>query len=308
MNEINPRAVIGGNQPPLAESLIDATAHLKKRADDLVASAGRAAVTDDDTAGKATLLAKMLKEHAAFIETAREERKKPFLEAGRTVDLHFAGLRSPLVGTDPKKIGGAAGDVVAMIDAYRRKKEAEAAEERRRLEEEARVEREKAEAALAAQRAAEERERQAALEAERRVREAEAKAAESKNKAVREKAAREAAELRAQQEKEAAAARERAMQAEIEDRKRREVAAELDRKAAEVKATPISSGLGAKASSRSKWTVTVDDLAAAIKHCRRVDEATIAAAVQQIYDRQVRAGVRELPGATVKEDSQTIIR
>ena len=157
---------IGGNSgvAPLAEVLADETATLRSRAEDLVAAAGRATVTDEDTSGRATALAATLADHAKTIEAEREARKKPHLEAGRIIDGHFAALKQPLEAARKTVLG--------MIDAYRRQREAEAVAERRRLEEEARKQRATAEAA------------------ERARREAEAAAARAETKAAQEAAER----------------------------------------------------------------------------------------------------------------------
>lgn len=305
----NPRAVVGGNNPPLDQVLAEDSADLVARAKALAESAGRAVVTDDDTAGKATLLAKMIKEHIAAVDAKREETKAPYLQAGRTVDAHFHGIAGTLatytkVGTKEKLTGGPLYTVMEMIDGYRIKKEAAAEAERKRLEAEANAAREAAVLAAQAQREAEERERKAAEESARRIAEAEAAA---KAAGDREAQIRLAAE-RAEADLAEVAARERKLQAEIEERRQTEEADRLARLAAETHAAPIDSGLGAKASSRKVWTVEITDLTAAIKHARKVDEASVRAAVQTIYDRQVKAGVRDLPGATVRESSQTIIR
>lgn len=306
LNDLPPRT---HNEPPLSELLPEETVALSSRAEQLADSAGRAVVTDDDTASKATLLAGMMKETLSDIDKARDARKRPFLEAGRMVDAHYHGIEARLAIYDQKRklIGGPLFHVVGLVDAYRIKKEAQLAAERRRLEEEARRQREAAEAAARAQREAEERERLAKEEADRRVREAEEAARNATSLLAREKARREAAEATAVRQREEAAARDRQIAAEIEQRQRMDAANRLDREANQTVATPIRTGYGVSASRRTVWKVEIDDLTAAIRHCRKVDEATILAAVQQIYDRQVRAGVRSLPGARVVEDSITRI-
>lgn len=140
----NPRAVIGGNQPPLADVLVEETATLRKRAVDLAEAVGRA-----DTAEKAVALAGIIKKHLEKIEAAREERKRPFLEGGRTVDAHFAVITGSLAEMDSKKklIGGPLKKLLDMIDAERARKDAEAAAERRQLDDEARKARDAAEQA-----------------------------------------------------------------------------------------------------------------------------------------------------------------
>lgn len=294
------RPGIGHNQPPLTELLAEETVALKSRADDLIASAGRAKVEDDETAGRATTLAKMLAEHSKAIDKAREERKAPFLEAGRTVDRHFGALKQP--------VDVAKGQVVALLDAYRRKKEAEAAAERRRLEEEARKAREAAEAAERERRRIEEeaaRQRREAEEAQRRAEEEARRQGDAAKAAEAARAREAAARQRAEEERKAD---EERLAAEVEARRQRERADELAKQAAETTAAPIASEYGQKAFAKKVFKARITDLTAAIRHCRKVDEAAIREAVQKIYDRQVRAGVRELPGADVTEDSATVIR
>lgn len=236
------------NEAPLAELLTEETEALRRRADELVAASGRAAVTDDESAAKGTLLCKMLKQHTGAIEDARKARKEPFLEAGRTVDAHFAALAKP--------VQTAAAAVLAMVDAYRRKVEAEAAAERRRIEDEA---------------------RKAA---------AEARAAEE--------AARQAGQM--------------TIENEIAIQQQRDHAAALAEQAKATTAAPIVSDYGAKASARKVWKFEITDKKEALKHALKVNPAVIHAAVEQVIADQVKAKVREFPGARIYEDSQTVIR
>jgi len=305
MNAIT-KAGIGHNNPPLAETLAEETAALKQRAADLAAAAGRAKATDDDTAGKAVLLIKMMSEHRKDIEAARETAVRPHLEGQRTVNAHFAGLDSMLAETDAKKkvVGGPLVSVTGMVDAYRLKKEAEAAAERRWLEEEARKQRVAAEAADRARREAEDRSAREAAEAQRKIAEAEAFARQAGDREAAERLARERAEAEAARSK----AREDSVRAELESRQASEQAEALVRQAAATTSGPIDSGFGVKASGRKSCRAEITDLTAALKHAVKVDKAAILAAVQQVYDRQVRAGVRELPGATVHESTTTVIR
>jgi hypothetical protein len=285
---------------PLSELLTEETIGLATRADELVAAAGRAAVTDADTAGRATTLAKMLKEHGKRIDETRVARKEPFLEDGRMVDRHFKSIAAPVTE--------AADKVVRLIDAFRREEEAKALAEQRRLAEEARKLREAAEASERARVAAEAQAQRERDEAQRKLEQAQREAQANLDRAGREKADREAAEVRAAFDRENAAARERALQAEIDRRKAQDQADELARQAAATTAAPIASDYGFKASGRKVFTAEIVDLTAAIRHARKVDEASVREAVQKIFDRQVKAGVRDLPGATVTESSTTVIR
>lgn len=132
-------AAIGHNSGivPPPEMLAEETAALSARSTELLGAAERCHVQDDDTAGRAVTLAKMLKDHAKKIDTTRADRKAPYLEAGRVIDGHFKALVQP--------VEAAAQKVVAMVDAFRREQERRAEEERRRLAEEARRQEEEAE-------------------------------------------------------------------------------------------------------------------------------------------------------------------
>jgi type IV secretory pathway VirB10-like protein len=266
---------IGHNLPPLGEQLVLETIALETRIAERVASAQeRAVVATEDDAEKATLLLAMMRELYGEIDAARIERKAPYLEAGRGIDAHFTELQLPLVGPSPKqKLTGAYGELHARLDAFRRRQEAEATAERRRLEEEARRQREAAEAAERARLQAEQAQRDAATQVER------------------EKARRQKAE------------------AELAQRKAQDAAAQFDARAAAAEAPQtIHSGYGPRASRRTVYRVEIVDLSLALRHCLKVDQHKIRDAVQAVYDRQLRAGVRELPGAKIIEDSITQVR
>ena len=277
---------IGSNSgASLAEVLAETTAAMAQRAADLAAAAGRAAVTDDETAGKATVLAKMIRDHVGLVDEAREQAKRPYLEAGRTVDAHFGGIIGQLVTYDAKKkpAGGPLHAVLGMVDAWRAEQDRLAAVERKRLEDEARAARE---AAAAAERAREEAERRAAAEA--------AKAAAAGD---REAAARAEAD-RAQ----------RALAAEVERRQAAEHAAELERQAAAARPATIDTGLGVKASARTTYQGTIVDFDKAIRWAVKLDRPAILAAVQSVVDRQVRAKNHAIPGVEVAAVTSTVIR
>jgi hypothetical protein len=263
------------NLPPLSELLPEETAALKTRVDELVLNATEAAVVATDTdAENAILLLAIMRQHYDTIDAARVARKAPFLEAGRTVDAHYADIALPLVGPSPKqKFAGAYGELHARLDAYRRRQEAAAAEERQKLLAEARAQRQAAEAAELARIAAEQAQLAAA------------------NEAAYQQARREKAE------------------AELAQRKAQDAAAQADARA-ETATTPqvIHSGYGPKATRRTTYRVEIVDLSQALRHCLKVDMHRIRDAVQQILDKQLRAGVKELPGCKILEDSVTTIR
>lgn len=251
------------NLPPLAEQLHMETEDLRKRAEDLIAGAERAAVIDEETAGKATALVAMITAHGKAVETAFKDRKRPVLDAAKAIDTHFGSI------TD--RLKDAKARALKLIDDFRRKKEAEAAAERARLAEEARK--------------AEETARKAREEAAAKITEAEQQGA-------------------------LAAARARADAKKLEDEALdAEIAAQLHHQQAEqVQDTTIRSDYGNKAFAKKEWLHQITDLGAAIKHARKVDEAAVTAAIDQIVKRQVRAGVRAFPGVEITETTTTQVR
>lgn len=297
---------IGGNMPPLAERLIAETEELKERSTALAASASRAKVTDDDTAGKAVLLVGMIKDHRRALESRREAEVRPYLDGQRTVNAHFAGLVSITTFLDSKGkvIGGPEHDLLKMIDAHRREQERKAEEERRRLVEEARKQREIAEAAERERRVAEERRAREAEEANRRIREAEEAARRAGDQAAAEAVARERAEAAAR----AAEERAQAMLREMEATKAARDAAELEERAQAVKTAQVDSGYGVKAGGRTVTTGVITDFKKALAWAVKFDAAHVQAAVQQLVDRQVRAKNHNIPGVEIKTDTATYIR
>jgi hypothetical protein len=266
---------IGHNLPQLGEQLAEETAALRARADELVLNLKeRAVVATPDDAEKMTLLLAMVREHYETINAARVERKAPYLRDGRIVDEHFSDLWAPLVGPSPtQKFAGAYGEGHARLDAYRRRVEAEAYRERMRLVDEAR------------------KQREAAAEAERKRLAAEQAQRAAVDKAAAEKARRQRAE------------------SELAARKAQDEAARLEARAEAATAPQIiHSGYGPKATRRAVFRVSIDDLSLALRHALRIDRHRIQEAVQEIYNKQLRAGVKELPGATIIEDSSTIVR
>lgn len=275
INELVEPGIGHNSGAALAEVLVEETAALKERAEALIAGAQRAIITDLDGAKRATTLCGMMIAHGKMIEAEREARKKPFYEACKTVDQHFGQLRTALVGADPKRLGGEALRIRGLVDEFYREEERRAEVERQRLEEEARQKREAAEAA--------ERERQEAeSEARRAALAGDVKAALARS------GTRIDAELRQRQ---------------LEEEARR-----LDQQATQARVGPINTGLGISAHRKSDHKAVITDWTAALRHARKVNEIAIREAVQQIYNRQVRAGVRSLPGANIIEDRQTIIR
>jgi predicted ribosome quality control (RQC) complex YloA/Tae2 family protein len=280
------------NAPPektLAEALVEETAPLKARAEALLAGAARAIealrtplapddplrVTDRDTAERVTLLAGMMIDHGKQIEAARVERGAPFLASTRTVNGHFQRLRADLVGVDPKVTGGEAKHLKGLVDDFYAEEERKAEAERRRLEAEAR-------------------------------RAAEAAAAAERDRLAAEAAAREAA-LKGDVTTALAQSGAR-VEAEVRQNQLAGDARRLSQQAAETRAVPINTGYGVAAHRTTRYKVEITNLRVALLHAKKLNEPAIRAAVQDIYDRQARAGVRVLPGANVVPDRGMSIR
>jgi hypothetical protein len=274
----------------LPNALIADTEPLKARAEALLAGGARAlealrdpllgpdappVIRDRDTAERATLLAGMMIAHGHAIETAREKRRDPFLAAIRAINGHFQTLRAALVGTDAKLVGGEAKRLKGLVDAFYAEEERKAEVERRRLEDEARR---AAEAAAQAERdrlAAEAAARQATLAGDVRT-------------ALAQSGVKVEAEIRQQQ---------------LAGDARR-----LSTEAAQTRAEPIRTGYGVAAHRTTRYKAEITNLTLALRHARKLNEAAIRAAVQEIYNRQANAGVRTLPGANVVPDRGMSIR
>lgn len=244
--EANPRAVTGGNKPPLEElipaefraELLAARPDFLTKVDDLVGAADRARADDDDTLGRCGDLIKGYRAAAAHIDAAHKAVKQPYLDGGRLVD----GEKNVLAG----RIATARAKVEGVANAFMAKREAAARAERDRI--------------AAEQRAAAD----AAASAERARRDAEADAARAfasaASAAERAAAAARAAEARALAEETAAAA--------------------ALAPAAPTKTDPVRSDAGAVISGKTEWASEVLDYAKAFKFVKndpKVREAIDAA-------------------------------
>lgn len=142
-----PDASIGHNQPPspieaLIQDLRDQNRDLIERADELRGGLDRCIVTDDESAGKAQLLAEMAHKAAKLGEERQKEAKRPHAElAAAAFDFFKPAL------TTLSEVKRAA---LNRLDSYKDEQRRLAEAARRKLEEEARQQREEAER-LAAQ-------------------------------------------------------------------------------------------------------------------------------------------------------------
>lgn len=259
----NPRAVIGGNKPPLeeiipeefrAELLRERPDFLTKR-EQAIDAADRVVVNDDDSLGRAGDLVNIYRAALKHIDATHKTVKQPYLDGGRMVDAE----KNALIGdieTAKRKVEGIANTFVA-------KREAEARAERERI--------------AAEERAAAER----AAAAERERQRAEQEAADAVRNAAT-KAEREAAIDRA-----ADAAREA---------EEAQAAAALSA-ASQAKPEPVRSDAGATVSGKQEWQCAVDDYTKAMRHVR--DDPKVREAVDAAIKRLVRAGKRELTGVRI---------
>lgn len=129
---INPRAVAGHNEPPLAERLAADHADLVKRAAEaaeLVPDELRP-IQNDEEADAYTETAKTILDVLADADAAFKPEKEPWLTGGRTVEAFFAFRATLKAKADKAK--GALNVYQSAKLAAKRKADAEAAEKARR--------------------------------------------------------------------------------------------------------------------------------------------------------------------------------
>lgn len=121
----NPRAVIGGNRPPIEEQVvIDLTealdgAGLTKRIADLLASAGRAPeITSPEIAGRYADMIKQMSAAGKAVEAEREKINRPILTAQRALKGRADAIVAPLADAER-----AARGKINVFDAAEREKE-----------------------------------------------------------------------------------------------------------------------------------------------------------------------------------------
>lgn len=265
------------NQAPSLKDILESeTEEMRVRALVLVDQIDKSKYDSEDNVEKCVVLAGIVRDHLRAMRNWHKDRKEPFLEGGRAVDNLYNRLCALLVINDGKgrMVGGPLNTLMSGIDEYRAEVDRIAAENAARLEEEARKAREAEEAA------------------ERARQEAEAKAAAATT------------------ELEASQAREAELKAELDARRAQAAAEKLEKQAVSAAAPqPIRTAYGVSASARTTPKVTLDaDIRRALMHALTVDPDAIRACVQTIYDKQARAGVRALPGATVTMVKSTVIR
>ncbi len=270
--DLNPRAVMGANEPPIEEqiamefreALLSERPDFLVRMESAVEAVGRAEVVDDETLGKAGDLAKILRACEAYVAEVHKAVKEPHLARSRACDAE----KNALTG----KITVARSRLADVMNAFMAKREAE-----RRAEEMRRA----AEARAAAE---------AAAKAEREAREAELAAQRAMAEAANEA------------EREAAAARAAEAQREAEQRM-----ADAALAAAPVgKAEPVRSDTGSTISGRTVWQSQVEDYAKAMKAVK--SDPKVREAIDAAVQRLVKAGQREIPGTRIWSTTQAVAR
>lgn len=276
----NPRAVIGGNRPPIDEQVVIDLAEalaaegLTARISDLIASAGRAPnITSPEIAGRYADLIKQMVAAGKAVEAEREKLNRPLLTAQRALKGRADAIVAPL--KDAEMTARAKVDQYDREQAEIERKRREAAEaERRRLQaiadEQARQERLRLQA-IADEEARQERLRLQAIEDARAAAEA-----------------REAAQV--------------VVEAEVV-----EVAAPLvEISVPEPDRAAIQGDMGAKVARVTTWKheiISVRQLPDSIlKHAKVIE------ALDKVIAAQVRGGTREMKGVRIFSETSTAIR
>lgn len=293
----NPRAVMGGNRPPIDEQIITdltealATEGLTARISDLIAAAGRAPnITSPEIAGRYADLIKQMVAAGKAVEAEREKLNRPLLTAQRALKGRADAIVAPLKDAET--------DARAKINKY----DAEQAE----IERQARIKRE-----------AEERKAREEAEAGRRrlqaIADEEARQERLRLQAIADEAARkERLRLQAIEDERAAAEAREAAQVVVEA-ETVEVAAPVvevevayQPAAPEPERTAIQGDMGAKVARVTTWhhrILSVRQLPDSIlKHAKVVE------ALDKVIAAQVRGGTREMKGCEIYSETGTAIR
>jgi hypothetical protein len=132
---IDPRLMIGGNNPPLGERLAESSAPLLARLEQLVGVASDALIRDDASCAKVVDLLGMCRAHFKTVTTEHQTEALPYKQALDTVDGVYRPIEqrlSAIIGANARE------GLRGMITQYEAKRQAEADAEKARLAQEQR--------------------------------------------------------------------------------------------------------------------------------------------------------------------------
>lgn len=303
----NPRAVVGGNEPPLAPPDKIAAALELEHAELLTEAAGLESGSyalpeqpaNDEESAQVTDYVVRVKKVAKRLEDARTEAGRPYLEAGRNINALFADFHGPLVA----KKEGLADRLTQRVTIYSNAKMEREAAERRERE---RQERERAEA----QRREEQRLRDEAEAAQRLADEEAARIRNAKN--AEERAA---AQKRMQDAETAAAAARRDADKADEAAGKAERKADVQARAADGPGLGRVSAAGSTSSVTKEWTHAITDAQALMRSLGPLGEYLSNDTISQALSRATREraaagsiGAFVVPGVKFFQQDKTNIR
>lgn len=293
----NPRAIIGGNNPPIDQQIVIDLAEalaaegLTARIEDLIASAGRAPnITSPEIAGRYADLIKQMVAAGKAVEAEREKLNRPLLNAQRALKGRADAITAPLKDAETE-----ARAKVRRYDA-----------EQEEIERQARLKRE-----------AEERKAREEAEAERRrlqaIADEEARQERLRLQAIANEAARkERLRLQAIEDERAAAEAREAAKIEVEAETVEVAAPVVEVEVAyqpagpEPERTVIQGDMGAKVARVTTYKARILSVRqlpdSILKHAKVVE------VLQKVIDAQVRGGVREMKGCEIYPETSTAIR
>lgn len=276
----NPRAVIGGNNPPIDQQVVIDLAEalaaegLTVRIEELIASAGCAPnITSPEIAGRYADLIKQMVAAGRAVDAEREKLNRPLLNAQRALKGRADAIKAPLADAEV--------EARAKVDRYDR--------------EQAEIERKRREAAEA------ERRRLQAIADE------EARQERLRLQAIADEAARqERLRLQAIEDERAAAEKREAAEVEVEAETVEVAAPLVEIAAAEPERTAIQGDMGAKVARVTTYKhriLSVRQLPDSIlKHAKVIE------ALDKVIAAQVRGGLREMKGCEIYPETSTAIR
>lgn len=293
----NPRAIMGGNRPPIDEQIVIDLAEalaaegLTARISELIASAGRAPnIESPEIAGRYADLIKQMVAAGKAVEAEREKLNRPLLNAQRALKGRADAITAPLKDAETE-----ARAKVRRFDA-----------EQEEIERQARLKRE----------AEEQRARQAA-EAERQrlqaIADEEARQERLRLQAIADEQARkERLRLQAIEDERAAKEAREAVAVVVEVEAIEVVAPVIEVEVAYTPAAPepertaIQGDMGAKVARVTTWhhrILSVRQLPDSIlKHAKVIE------ALDKVIAAQVRGGTREMKGCEIYSETSTAIR